>query len=116
MWKKENDVGGQGLRGSMATYSEAVGEFSKHATELLAHVPALTKARDAYQRAMMVTAEVHSMLDAGDAKMHTLMAQLEEVVAVHLGKPSSDAKKPESVRVEHPHATSETADYRRILP
>jgi hypothetical protein len=48
MWKKENEVGGQCLPGSMATYSEAVDEFSKQATELLANMPVLTKARDSY--------------------------------------------------------------------
>jgi len=44
------------------------------------------------------------------------MAQLEEAVAVHSGKTSSDKKKPESVTVEPTHATSETPDYSRILP
>jgi exonuclease VII small subunit len=116
MWKKENEVAGQRLPGSMATYSEAVDEFSKHATELLAHMPVLTKARDAYQRAMMVSAEVRSMLNAGDANLRSLMAQLEEAVAVQLGKPSSDKKKPESVAVEPTQTKSETPDYARILP
>jgi len=116
MWKKENEVAGQGLPGSMATYSEAVDEFSKRAAALLAHMPVLTKARDAYQRAMKVSAEIRSMLDARDANLQSLMAQLEEAVAVHSGKTSSDKKKPESVTVEPTHATSETPDYSRILP
>jgi hypothetical protein len=34
VWKKENEVVGQRLPGSVDTYSEAVEEFSKHATEL----------------------------------------------------------------------------------
>jgi len=116
MWKKENEVVGQRLPGSMATYSEAVDEFSKHATELLANMPVLTKARDSYQRAMVVSAEVRSILDAGDANLQNLMAHLEEAVAVQLGKPSSHKKKPESVRAESTQATSETPDYSRILP
>ena len=116
MWKKENEVGGQCLPGSMDTYSEAVDEFSKQATELLANMPVLTKARDSYQRAMMVSAEVRSILDAGDANLQNLMAHLEEAVAVQLGKPSSDKKKPESVRAESTQATSEPPDYSRILP
>lgn len=116
MWKKENEVAGQRLPGSMATYSEAVDEFSKHATELLAHMPVLTKARDAYQRAMMVSAEVRSILDAGDTNLKSLMAQLEEAVAVHLEKTPSDKKKPESVAVEPTQAKSETPNYARILP
>jgi len=73
MWKKENEVGTQRLPASMATYSEAVDEFSKHATDFLAYMPLLTKARDAYQRAMAVSAEVRSMLDAGDKTLQGLM-------------------------------------------
>ena len=116
MWKKDNEVEGQRLPGSMATYSEAVDEFSKHAIELLANMPVLTKARDSYQRAMMVSAEVRSISDAGDANLQNLMAPFEEAVAIQLGKPSSDKKKPESVRAESTQATSEPPDYSRILP
>ena len=115
MWKKENEVAGQHLA-SMATYSEAVDEFSKQAAELLAHMPVLNKARDAYQRAMTVSAEVRSMLNAGDTNLQTLMAQLEQAVALHLSKPSSDKKKPESVTAEPTEAKSEPPDYSRILP
>ena len=114
MWKKENEVAGQRLPGSMATYSEAVEEFSKQAAELMTHMPVLTKARDAYQRAMKVSAEIRTMLDARDSNLQSLMAQLEE--AVRLGKPSSDKKTPESVREEPTQATGETPDYSRILP
>jgi exonuclease VII small subunit len=116
MWKKENEAAGQRLPESMATYSEAVEEFSKQATELMTHMPVLNRARDAYQRAMNVSAEIRNMLDAHDAKLQSLMAQLKEAVGVHLGKPSSDKKKPESVTMEPAQATSETPDYSRILP
>ena len=98
--KKENEAGTQRLPGSMKTYSEAVDEFSKHTSEFLACIPVLIKARDAYQRAMAVSAEVRSMLDAGDGTLRTLMAQLEDAVAIHLGKTPSDRKKPESVTAE----------------
>jgi hypothetical protein len=84
----------------MKTYSEAVDEFSKHTSEFLACMPLLTKARDAYQRAMAVSAEVRSMLDAGDGTLRTLMAQLEDAVTIQLGKTPSDKKKPESVKAE----------------
>ncbi len=86
--KKENEAGTQRLPGSMKTYSEAVDEFSKHTSEFLD------------QRAMAVSAEVRSMLDAGDGTLRTLMAQLEDAVAIHLGKTPSDRKKPESVKAE----------------
>jgi len=56
------------------------------------------------------------MLDARDANLQSLIAQLEEAVAVHSGKTSSDKKKAESVTVEPTQATSETPDYSRILP
>jgi hypothetical protein len=98
--KKENEAGTQRLPGSMKTYSEAVDEFSKHTSEFLSCIPLLIKARDAYQRAMAVSAEVRSMLDAGDGTLRTLMAQLEDAVAIHLGKTPSDRKKPESVTAE----------------
>src|SRR5262249_37837776 len=98
--KKENDAGTQRLPGSMKTYSEAVDEFSKHTSEFLACIPVLVKARDAYQRAMAVSAEVRSMLDAGDETLRTLMSRLEDSVAIHLGKTPSDRKKPEAVKAE----------------
>jgi hypothetical protein len=116
MWKKEdieilkkeeNEVGTQRLPGSMTTYSQAVDEFSKHTSEFLASIPLLIKAREAYQRAMDVSAEVRSMLDAGDETLRTLMAQVEEAVAVHLVKNPSDKKKPESVKAESAPAKNE---------
>ena len=112
-WKSENEAGPPRLPSSMTTYSEAVEEFSKHTTEFLACIPLLIKARDAYQRAMAVSAEVRSMLDAGDGTLRTLMAQLEDAVANHVGKTLSDRKKPESVKAEPSSqglgATSESA-------
>lgn len=107
MWKNDNQAGTQRLPASMATYSEAVDEFSKQATEFLTYMPLLTKARDAYQRAMAVSAEVRSMLDAGDKTLQTLMTQLEEAVSVHLNKASADKKKPESVKAEPARVTTE---------
>jgi len=115
--KKENEAGTQRLPGSMKTYSEAVDEFSKHTSEFLGCIPLLIKARDAYQRAMAVSAEVRSMLDAGDGTLRTLMAQLEDAVAIHLGKTPSDRKKPESVKAEpSSRGPGETSDSARSLP
>jgi hypothetical protein len=122
IWKKENgadtqpEVVKQRLPGSMTTYSEAVDEFSKHTSEFLACIPLLIKAREAYQRAMAVSAEVRSMLDAGDSTLRTLMAQLEDAVAVHLGKNPSDRKKPESIRVEPAPAKNDASEPVRSLP
>src|SRR5215469_5040153 len=111
--KKENEVGTQRLPGSMKTYSQAVDEFSKHTSEFLACIPLLVKAREAYQRAMDVSAEVRSMLDAGDETLRSLMAQVEDAVAVHLAKSPSDKKKPESVKVESAPAKNENGDSTR---
>src|ERR1700758_1581510 len=114
-FKKENEVGAPRLPGSMKTYSQAVDEFSKHTSEFLACIPLLIKAREAYQRAMDVSAEVRSMLDAGDETLRTLMAQVEEAVAVHLVKTPSEKKKPENVKVESSPAKNETSDSNRSL-
>lgn len=114
--KKQNEVGTQRLPGSMKTYSQAVDEFSKHTSEFLASIPLLIKAREAYQRAMSVSAEVRSMLDAGDETLRTLMAQVEDAVAVHLVKAPSDKKKPESVKVEAGPTMNESFDSNRPLP
>jgi hypothetical protein len=103
MWKKENEPVPQRLPASMTSYTEAVDEFSRHAAEFLACMPLLTKARDAYQRAMSVSAEVRSMLDTGDGTLRTLMTQLEDAVSVHLGNTSSEKKRPDSVKAEPAH-------------
>jgi hypothetical protein len=75
MWKKESSVTAERVPGAMATYRESVDEFSKNATEFLEHIPTLTKARDAYQRAMTVSTELRSILDTGDETMKSLMTQ-----------------------------------------
>jgi exonuclease VII small subunit len=116
MWKKENEASPQRLPASMTSYTEAVDEFSRHATEFLAYMPLLTRARDAYQRAMEVSAEVRSMLDTGDGTLRTLMAQLEDAVSFHLGKAASDKKKPESVKIEPALAMNEDDDSTWALP
>ena len=114
--EKENDAAPPRLPSSMTTYSEAVDEFSKHTSEFLACIPLLIKAREAYQRAMAVSAEVRSMLDAGDSTLRTLMTQLVDAVSVHLGKAPSDKKKPESIRIEPAPVKNEPSDPARSLP
>ncbi len=42
----------------MATYSEAVDEFTKNASVLIEQLPLLSKARDAYEQAMKASAEL----------------------------------------------------------
>ena len=114
--RKQNEVGTQRLPASMKTYSQAVDEFSRHTSEFLASIPLLIKAREAYQRAMSVSAEVRSMLDAGDETLRTLMAQVEDAVTVHLVRAPSDKKKPESIKVEVAPTKNESFDSNRALP
>jgi exonuclease VII small subunit len=116
MWKKENGVGAERVPGAMAAYRESVDEFSKHATEFLEHIPTLTKARDAYQRAMTVSTELRSILDTGDETLKALMTQLEQAVSMQLGKPVSDRKRPEPAKVEAIKSSSDSGDVARAMP
>jgi exonuclease VII small subunit len=114
MWKKEGSVTAERVPGAMAAYRESVDEFSKHATEFLEHIPTLTKAREAYQRAMTVSAELRSILDTGDETMKSLMGQLEQAVNMQLGKVTTERKRPEPAKVES--IKSETAEIARAIP
>jgi hypothetical protein len=93
--------------GTMATYTEAVNEFTKNATAFIEQLPLLTKARDAYEQAMRASAELRKVLDAGEENLRTFMTQLEQVVNVHVGKPVPDKKKPEPAIVEEIRGTDE---------
>ena len=85
MWKKEIDMGAQRVPETMTMYREAVDGFSKSATEFLEDIALLTKARDAFQRAMTVSTELRNILDTGDEILQTLMAQLEQAVNSQTG-------------------------------
>ncbi len=116
MWKKEGSVTAERVPGAMAAYRESVDEFSKHATEFLEHIPTLTKAREAYQKAMTVSTELRSILDTGDETMKSLMAQLEQAVNMQLGKASPERKRPEPAKVEPIKPSSEEIDIARAMP
>jgi exonuclease VII small subunit len=92
---------------TMATYTEAVNEFTKNATAFIEQLPLLAKARDAYERAMRASAELRKVLDAGEENLRTLMTQLEHG-DVHVVKPALDKKKPEVVKVEAIRGTDES--------
>jgi hypothetical protein len=49
---------------------------------------------------MRASAELRSVLDAGDESLRTLMAQLEQAVNTRVEKPASDRKRPEPARIE----------------
>jgi hypothetical protein len=116
MWKKESSVSVERVPGAMAAYRESVDEFSKHATEFLEHIPTLAKAREAYQRALMVSTELRSILDTGDEALRALMAQLEQAINMQLGNPAPEKKRPEPAKVEPIKTTSTDSEVARVLP
>jgi hypothetical protein len=86
----------------------------------------LSQARDAYQQAMTASAELRTVLDAGDENLRTLMAQLEQALNLHMAKPvidrsaldrsALDKKKPEPVKSEPNKANGESSGGVRAFP
>jgi hypothetical protein len=101
--------------GFMATYMDAVEEFRESATAFIQHLNLLAQARDAYQQAMTASAELRSVLDAGDENLRALMTQLEQALDLHTGKPVPEKKRPEPVKVES-IKSSENAGAVRAFP
>jgi hypothetical protein len=108
MWRDENknDSPQQHMTDMLTTYKQAVEEFSLSAAEFLAHVPLLTKARDAYQRATAVSSQLRHVLDKGDETLRLLMSQMEQASNIQFAAPTaagvSDKKRPEPVKLETP--------------
>jgi hypothetical protein len=102
--------------GIMSTYVGAVEDFRKSATAFMQHVDLLTQARDAYQQAMAASAELRTVLDAGDENLRTLMTQLEQALNLHMARPTVDRKKPEPAKVEPIKANSENTMGVRAFP
>ena len=109
MWNSENnDVCPQRVTGAMTAYKEAVEDFSNTATTFLEHLPLLSKARDAYQRAMVISTELRNTLDAGDETMRILMAQMQEVILQT--SQDSGGKHPQPANSEELQRDGENAD------
>jgi exonuclease VII small subunit len=116
MWKDENKNDGpqqqqQHMTDMLTIYKEAVEEFSLSAAEFLAHIPLLTKARDAYQRAMAVSSQLRQVLDKGDETLRLIMSQMEQASNIQFAAPTtaagaSDKKRPEPVKLETPTAAN----------
>src|ERR1700733_7012135 len=106
--------------GIMSTYVGAVENFRKSATAFMQHVDLLSHARDAYQQAMTASAELRTVLDAGDENLRTLMTQLEQALTLHMAKPvdrtTLDKKKPEPVKAEPTKTNGETSGGVRAFP
>ena len=101
---------------SWATYAEAMNEFTKYARAFMEHVHLLTEARNAYQEAMSVGAELRNRLDAGDRTLRGLMTQLEQVVSAHMGETPLDGKKPELVKGENARSSSQATGTWKAFP
>src|SRR5450755_143209 len=102
--------------GTMATYTDAAEEFRESATAFIQNLNLLAQTREAYQEAMTASAELRTVLDAGDENLRTLMTQLEQALDLHTAKPVLDKKKPEPVRVEAIKASGEGAHAVRTFP
>lgn len=102
--------------GFMATYTDAVEEFRESATAFIQNLNLLAQAREAYQQAMTASAELRSVLDAGDQNLRTLMTQLEQALDLHTTRPALDKKKPEPVKVEPPKPNGESVGGVRAFP
>ena len=98
MWKENTDVSTEPTPDTLASYKEAVLEFTENAQKFIECIPLLTKSRDAYQQAMRASTELRSDLDAGDEHLLTLMSRLDQAVKGHLEEASPDRKKPEPVK------------------
>lgn len=115
MWKNENnkDDGAQHMTDMLTTYKGAVEEFSASAAEFLAHIPLLTKARDAYQRAMAVSTQLRHVLDKGDETLRLLMRQMEQAGNIEFAVAASDKKALEVVKPDTTTASGDRADAAR---
>jgi hypothetical protein len=117
MWMKDTTASVEPVPETLKAYRESVEEFSKHAAELLKQVPTLAKARDAYQRAMMISTELRNTLDTGDEALKRLLAQLEQAVGMSPVKLSpAEKKRPELARVEPLKTTPDNTEVVRVLP
>lgn len=85
---------------TMTSYTEAVNEFTRHATAFIEQLPLLAKARVAYERAMKASAEMRRVLDTGEENLRTLMSQLEQGVTVQASKLGLEKKSAEQAKVE----------------
>lgn len=70
----------QSVTTGLAAYDEAVKDFSTSATEFLKYIPLLTKARDAYERAIKASAQLRKTLDSGDETLRISMTQIQDAV------------------------------------
>ena len=76
---------------TLGAYTEAVTKFTKSASAFIEHLPLLAEARQAYEEATKASAELRTVLDAGDENLRTLMSHLEQMANVQLVGPSESS-------------------------
>jgi hypothetical protein len=101
---------------SMAAYTEAVNEFTRNATAFIEHIPLLTKARDAYDKAMKANAEVRKVLDKGEEDLRALMNHLIQVLNSNVVMVAPDKKRPEPTQLETLRANDKETSGLKALP
>ena len=113
MWKKYEE-GNQPISADTVTaYEQAMKEFATSATEFLQHIQLLTKAREAYQRAVTISSQLRGTLDKGDEILRNLMAQVDQAVNAQRGQEAPNENKSEATNVETSKASVEKADAAR---
>ena len=110
MWRKYEEGNQLGSAETVTAYEQAMKEFATSAAAFLQHIPLLTKARDAYQRAVAISAQLRSTLDKGDEILRNLMAQVDQAVNAQRGQDAPNQNKPEVTKVETIKASVEKAE------
>jgi hypothetical protein len=100
----------------MAAYTEAVNEFTRNATAFIEQVPLLTKARDAYDKAMKASAEVRKVLDKGEEDLRALMNHLVQVLDSNVVVVAPDKKRPEPTQPGTTRGADKGAGGLKALP
>jgi hypothetical protein len=85
---------------SIPAFTEAVNEFTRNAAAFIEHVPLLTKAQDAYDKALKSSAEVRKVLDKGEEDLRALMNHLVQVLNSNLVMVAPDKNRPEPTQLE----------------
>ncbi|HXU21137.1 MAG TPA: hypothetical protein VN788_11190 [Verrucomicrobiae bacterium] len=113
MWKKYEEGSQLGSAEAVMAYEQAMREFAMSAAEFLEHIQLLTKTRDAYQRAVTISAQLRGTLDKGDETLRNLMSQVDHAVSGQRGQDVPNGNKPEATKVETDNASVEKADAAR---
>ncbi|HET9307732.1 MAG TPA: hypothetical protein VFO46_17060, partial [Candidatus Sulfotelmatobacter sp.] len=88
----------------------------RNATAFIEHVPLLTKARDAYDKAMKANAEVRKVLDKSEEDLRALMNHLIQVLNSNVVTVAPDKKRPEPTQLETLRGNDKETSGLKALP